>query len=202
LLSDVRYERLSGTQVLRDFVELPSQLFEHWISEPQVLARHARHFATGEPIPAALIERLAAARRFGQAYETVRYTASAMVDLAVHASPEPVDDVVAFEAEVLAQCELPPGVGINHRLPNFQHLFAGSSYASGYYVYLWAEVLDADAYNAFEETGDPFDREVAARVRRWIYSSGDSIEPQAAYRAFRGRDARLEPMLRKKGLLV
>ena len=203
LLSSVGYERLSGTNVLSDFVELPSQLFEHWMSEPAVLRRHARHVATGESIPDALIERLAAARRFGQGYETVRYTASALTDMAVHALPmgQLPDDVVAFEAQVLQQRGLPAGVGLNHRFSHFQHLFAGSGYAAGYYVYLWAEVLDADAYDAFVEAGDPFDAAVATRLQRHIYAAGDSVEPGATYAAFRGRAAQLEPMLKKRGLL-
>ncbi len=203
LLSSVGYERLSGTNVLRDFVELPSQLFEHWMSEPAVLRRHARHVGSGEPIPDALIERLAAARRFGQAYETVRYTASAMTDMAVHALPreQVPEDVVAFEAQVLRDRGLPPGVGLNHRFTHFQHLFAGSGYAAGYYVYLWAEVLDADAFDAFVDAGDPFDMGVATRLKRHIYAAGDSVEPGATYAAFRGRAAQIEPMLRKRGLL-
>jgi peptidyl-dipeptidase Dcp len=203
LLSSVGYERLSGTNVLRDFVELPSQLFEHWMSEPAVLRRHARHVVSGEPIPEALIERLAAARRFGQGFETVRYTASALTDLAVHALPreQVPDDVVAFEAQVLRERGLPPGVGLNHRFTHFQHLFAGSGYAAGYYVYLWAEVLDADAFDAFVEAGDPFDAGVAALLKRHIYAAGDSVEPGATYAAFRGRAAQIEPMLKKRGLL-
>jgi peptidyl-dipeptidase Dcp len=203
LLSSVGYERLSGTNVLSDFVELPSQLFEHWMSEPTVLRRHARHIGTGEAIPDVLIERLAAARRFGQGYETVRYTASALTDMAVHSLPQGrvPDDVVAFEAGVLRDRGLPAGVGINHRFTHFQHLFAGSGYAAGYYVYLWAEVLDADAYDAFVEAGDPFDAAVATRLKRHIYSAGDSVEPAATYLAFRGRAAQLEPMLKKRGLL-
>jgi peptidyl-dipeptidase Dcp len=203
LLSDVGYERLSGTNVLRDFVELPSQLFEHWTTEPEVLRRHARHVATGEPIPDALIERIKRARRFGQAYETVRYTASALTDLAVHALPRdrvPADPV-AFEAQVLQQRGLPPGVGVNHRFPHFQHLFYGSGYAAGYYVYLWAEVLDADAFDAFTEAGSAFDPAVAARLKQHVYAAGDSVEPGATYRAFRGREPRIESMLEKKGLL-
>jgi peptidyl-dipeptidase Dcp len=200
LLSDVGYSRLSGTKVLRDFVELPSQLFEHWAKEHVVLKKHARHAVTGEAIPDALIERIDAARTFGQGYETVRYTASAIVDMAAHESPEPVEDIVAFEARVMAERGLPHGVGLNHRLPHFQHLFSGSSYAAGYYVYLWAEVLDCDAYEAFVEAGDPFQPEVATNLKRWIYSSGNSIEPGAAFRAFRGRDPFLEPMLRDRGL--
>jgi peptidyl-dipeptidase Dcp len=203
LLSDVGYERLSGTNVLRDFVELPSQLFEHWMSEPAVLRRHARHVETGEPIPDAMIERLKRARRFGQGYETVRYAASALTDMAVHALPrgQTPADPVAFEAQVLRQRGLPPGVGINHRFTHFQHLFYGSGYAAGYYVYLWAEVLDADAFGAFEEAGDPFDAAVAARLLRHVYSAGDSVEPGATYAAFRGRAPRIEPMLEKRGLM-
>jgi peptidyl-dipeptidase Dcp len=204
LLSNVSYERLAGTSVLRDFVELPSQLFEHWMSEPAVLRQHARHVATGEPIPDALIRRLQAARLFGQGYETVRYTASALTDMAVHALPRAKvpADVVAFERQVLAERGLPPGVGLNHRYTHFQHLFSGSGYAAGYYVYLWAEVLDADAYDAFVEAGDPFAPEVAARLKRHIYAAGDSVEPGATFAAFRGRDPKIEPMLKKRGLLA
>jgi peptidyl-dipeptidase Dcp len=202
LLSDVTHERVSGTNVLRDFVELPSQLFEHWLEERQVLKRHARHHATGEPIPDDLIDRLEAARLFNQGYETVRYTASAMVDLAVHArAGGPPIDVVAFERAEWERLGVPAAVGVNHRLVHFQHLFSGSSYAAGYYVYLWAEVLDADGYDAFVEAGDPFHGETAQRLRRFVYGSGDSLEPGAAYRAFRGRDASVTPMLKGRGLL-
>lgn len=203
LLSDVTYERLSGTQVLRDFVELPSQIFEHWINEPEVLQRHARHHQTGEPIPPALVLRLQAAQRFNQGYETVRYTASAITDLAIHSmtQAEPPADICAWEAELLHAQGLPHGVGLNHRLVHFQHLFAGSSYASGYYVYLWAEVLDADGYGAFKEAGSPFDPVVAQALQRYIYGSGNSLEPGAAYAAFRGRPATVAPLLAKRGLV-
>lgn len=204
LLSDVTYERLSGTQVLRDFVELPSQIFEHWINEPEVLQRHARHYQTDAPIPAELVQRLKRAQQFNQGYETVRYTASAMADLAIHSltETEPPADVCAWEAGLLKQAGLPHGVGLNHRLVHFQHLFAGSSYAAGYYVYLWAEVLDADGYDAFTEAGSPFDPRVAQALQRYIYSSGNSLEPGAAYAAFRGRAATVQPLLKKRGLLA
>jgi peptidyl-dipeptidase Dcp len=204
LLSNVTYDRLSCTQVLRDFVELPSQIFEHWITEPEVLRRHARHWQTGAPIPDELIERMRKASQFNQGYETVRYTASAMVDMAVHSLPEaePPADLCRFEADYLQAQGLPHGVGLNHRLVHFQHLFASSGYAAGYYVYLWAEVLDADGYDAFVEAGSPFAPDVAARLLRHVYSAGNSVEPSATYRAFRGRDAQVMPLLKQRGLLA
>jgi peptidyl-dipeptidase Dcp len=203
LLSNVQFHRLSGTQVLRDFVELPSQLFEHWATEPEVLQRHARHWQTDAAIPVDLMQRLHLARQFNQGYETVRYTASALVDMAVHArtEAEPPTDLCAFEAELLQSLGLPPGVGLNHRLVHFQHLFASAGYAAGYYVYLWAEVLDADGYGAFTEAGSPFAPAVAARLRTHIYGSGNSVPPTDAYVAFRGRAATVQPLLLKRGLL-
>jgi peptidyl-dipeptidase Dcp len=204
LLSNVTFRRLSGTQVLRDFVELPSQIFEHWIMEPEVLNKHARHCHTGAAMPAELMQRMQRAHQFNQGYETVRYTASAMVDMAVHSlsDAEPPTDLCAFEAQFLQQQGLPHGVGVMHRLVHFQHLFASSAYAAGYYVYLWAEVLDADGYDAFVEAGNPFDAGVAERLHRHIYSAGNSVEPSQTYQAFRGRAARVEPLLRKRGLLA
>ena len=203
LLSNVTYDRLSCTQVLRDFVELPSQIFEHWITEPEVLKRHARHWQTGEPIPDELISRLHLSRQFNQGYETVRYTASALVDMAVHSltDAEPPADLCQFEADYLQAQGLPHGVGLNHRLVHFQHLFASSGYAAGYYVYLWAEVLDADGYDAFVEAGSPFDPGVAARLLRHVYGAGNSVDPAATYRAFRGRDPQVQPLLKQRGLV-
>lgn len=202
LLSSVEHERLAGTQVLRDFVELPSQLYEHWMAEPQVLKTFARHWQTDEPLPDALLAKLQAARQFGQGYETLRYTASAIVDLAAHALPAAPDDVVAFERETLDKWRLPVEVGLNHRLTHFQHLFSSAGYAAGYYVYLWAEVLDCDAFDAFVEAGNVFDAGVAARLRDCIYAVGNSREPGEAFRAFRGRDPVVEPMLKDRGLLT
>ena len=201
LLSQVHYSRLSGTHVLRDFVELPSQLYEHWGVEREVLRRHARHWQTGEALPEAWLDRLHAARRFGQAYETVRYTASAIVDLAIHQQRTPVPDIVAFEARLMAERGLPADAGMNHRLPHFQHLFSGDSYAAGYYVYLWAEVLEADAWEAFEEAGSAFDPGLAQRLKDCIYSRGNSVAPDAAFRDFRGRDPQVAAMLRGRGLI-
>jgi peptidyl-dipeptidase Dcp len=201
MLSDVTFEGLSGTKVLRDFVELPSQLFEHWILEPAVLKRHARHVRTGEPIPDDLIDRLKRSRQFNQGFETVGYTACALLDLELHARTDPDGiDITEFERVELQRIGMPPGTDPYHRLPHFQHLFAGSSYAAGYYVYMWAEVLDADGYEAFTETGDPFDPSTAARLLKYVFSAGNRVEPRAAYRAFRGRDAAVAPMLAKRGL--
>ena len=203
LLSNVNYETLSGTNVLRDFVELPSQIFEHWLDEPEVLRRHARHCVTGEAIPDALVARLQAARKFNQGYETVRYAASALMDLAAHALTDAdVPEIDVLERSVLERIGLPPAIGMMHRLAHFQHLFSDAGYAAGYYVYLWAEVLDADAYDAFVEAGDAFDPQVAERLRRCIYASGNSIEPGEAFRAFRGREPSTQPMLRQRGLLA
>ena len=202
LLSNVTYECVSGTNVLRDFVELPSQLFEHWLQEPAVLKRHARHYLTGEAIPDTLVAKLHEARQFNQGYETVRYTASALVDMAAHALTDPQGpDVVEFERAELQRLGLPDGIGLNHRLTHFQHLFSGSGYAAGYYVYLWAEVLDADGFDAFVEAGNPFDPGVAARLHKFIYSSGNSLEPSQAYQSFRGRAPTVRPMLEQRGLI-
>ena len=201
LLSNVTYERLSGTRVLRDFVELPSQLFEHWALEPEVLARHARHCVTGAPMPAALIERVLRARRFNQGFETVGFVSAALVDMHVHALTDVADlDIAAFERDALARLGTPAAIAPYHHLAHFQHLFAGN-YAAGYYVYLWAEVLDADGYGAFVEAGDPFDAATAERLLRYVYSRGGSLDPAEAYRAFRGRDATVRPLLAKRGLI-
>jgi peptidyl-dipeptidase Dcp len=200
LLSQVRYPSQSGTAVRRDFVEFPSQLFEHWIALPEILRRHARHYRTGAPIPQALIERLAAARTFNQGFATVEYAASALIDLELHeAPPEGTADPAAFERRFLAAIGMPREIGLRHRLPHFQHLFAGDGYAAGYYAYLWAEVLDADGFAAFAEKGDPFDPETAARLEQ-VYSAGDTRDPMDLYRAFRGRDPRIAPLLAQRGL--
>jgi peptidyl-dipeptidase Dcp len=173
------------------------------MSEPQVLRQHARHVQTNEPIPDDLIAKLQQARLFGQGYETVRYTASALTDMAAHTHPDPasVTDWSAFEAQVLRERGLPDAAGLNHRFAHFQHLFSSDSYAAGYYVYLWAEVLDADAFGAFDEAADPFAPEVAGRLKRWIYSSGNSVEPGEAFRSFRGRAPTIEPLLAQRGLV-
>jgi peptidyl-dipeptidase Dcp len=201
MLSKVRWERLSGTHVLADFVELPSQIFEHWAQERVVLERHALHHRTGAPMPGALLERIREARQFNQGFETVEYVACALVDMALHARSDADGvDIAAFEAQELARIGMPREIVMRHRLAHFAHLFAGEAYAAGYYVYMWAEVLDADGYDAFVEAGDPFDSATAARLLRYVYSAGGTLDPRAAYRAFRGRDPTVGPMLAKRGL--
>lgn len=201
MLSNVQYERLSGTAVLRDFVELPSQLFEHWLGEPEVLKKHARHITTGEPISDALIAKMKQARTFNQGFDAATFCASGLLDVRLHLREDMTGlDLAAFEREELARIDMPKQIYMRHRLPHFLHLFASAGYASQYYVYLWAEVLDADAFEAFTETGNAFDQATAKRLLQWIYSSGGSMPPMQAYEAFRGRAPTIEPMLKKKGL--
>ncbi|WP_395697669.1 M3 family metallopeptidase [Methylocella sp.] len=201
MLSDVTFPTLAGTNVARDFVEFPSQLYEHWLEQPELLRRYARHYATGEPIPEALIDKLIAARKFNQGFATLEYAASALVDLALHLDPNPEElDVVALERRELARLGMPDAVAMRHRTPHFQHIFSGESYSAGYYSYLWSEILDADGFEAFREAGDPFDPETARKLREHVYAAGDSADPEAAYAAFRGRAPTPEALLRKRGL--
>ena len=201
LLSDVTYPLLSGTSVARDFVEFPSQLYEHWLEQKEILRRFALHYHSGEPIPEALLERLLAARQFNQGFATVEYTASALVDLALHRQKPSEDlDIVAVEKDMLDALGMPKGIVMRHRTPHFAHVFSGDSYAAGYYSYLWSEVLDADGFEAFVETGNIFDAEVARKLRENVYAAGNRKEPDAAYLGFRGRAPSAEPLLKKRGL--
>ncbi|GJD57783.1 M3 family metallopeptidase [Methylobacterium dankookense] len=202
LLSDVTYPLLAGTAVSGDFVELPSQLYEHWLEQPEVLRAHARHHRTGEPMPENLLKKLLAARTFNQGFATVEYTASAIVDMTLHlsAAGEGGLDVLAFEAEALNRIAMPGEIGMRHRSPHFAHIFSGDGYAAGYYSYLWSEVLDADAFDAFKEAGDIFDPETAKRLRTYVYGAGNLRDPREAYTLFRGRLPSTGPLLRKRGL--
>jgi peptidyl-dipeptidase Dcp len=200
LLSRVRYRSQSGTAVRRDFVEFPSQIFEHWMSAPENLRRHARHYRSGAPMPEDLLHRLIAARNFNQGFATVEYTAAALFDLELHRDPPPEAlDIDSFEAAFCDRFGVPREIGLRHRPGHFQHLFAGGGYAAGYYAYLWAEVLDADGFAAFTEAGDAFDPELAARLKE-IYSAGDTRDPMELYRAFRGREPRIAALLAQRGL--
>jgi peptidyl-dipeptidase Dcp len=200
LLSDVTYPMISGTGVLTDFVELPSQLYEHWLEQPEILREFARHYKTGAAIPDAMIERLIAARTFNQGFTTVEYIASALVDLEFHSLPSAENlDVAAFEAKALAKIDMPAEIVMRHRPPHFAHVFSGGGYASAYYSYMWSEVLDADAFQAFRETGDVFDKTTARKLHDNIYAAGGSRDPAEAYRAFRGRLPSPDALLRKRG---
>jgi peptidyl-dipeptidase Dcp len=200
LLSRVRYRSQSGTAVLRDFVEFPSQIFEHWAAAPETLRQYARHYQTGEPLPEALLDKLLAARNFNQGFATVEYAACAMLDLELHRLADPQAlDIGRFEHDFLTRIGMPAEIGLRHRPAHFHHLFDGAGYAAGYYAYLWAEVLDADGFAAFSEAGDVFDPEVAARLKA-IYGAGDTQDPMALYRAFRGREPAIEPLLAQRGL--
>jgi len=201
LLSQVHFPRLSGTNVVRDFVELPSQLFEHWLEEPQVLERFARHYQTGESIPKDLLQKLLAARNYGQGFATVEFLASALIDMDFHTLPVGSDPKAA-QAQTLARIGMPEEIGPRHAAPHFTHIFGGDGYAAGYYAYLWSEVLDADGFKAFKEAHDPFDPATAHRLYKFIYSSGGTRDFAQAYRAFRGRDPHIEALLEGRGLLA
>jgi peptidyl-dipeptidase Dcp len=202
MLSNVTYPSLSGTSVFTDFVELPSQLYEHWQEQPQVLRQFARHYQTGEPLPDELLKRFIAARKFNQGFATVEFVASALIDLEFHTQPASASrDVRAFERAELEKIGMPAEIALRHRPQQFGHIFSGDHYASGYYSYMWSEVMDADAFGAFEEAGDIFDQATAKRLHDDIYSSGGSRDPEDAYIAFRGREPEPDALLRRRGLL-
>ena len=201
LLSDVRYGSLAGTSVSRDFVELPSQLYEHWFLTPEVMKTYCLHAETGEPIPDALIEKIKRAQTFNQGFATVEYTSSALVDLAFHSLEEPSEiDPLAFEKAELSRLGMPAEITMRHRTPHFSHVFSGDGYSAGYYSYLWSEVMDADAFNAFLEAGDVFAPELAGKLKRFIYAAGDTRDAAEAYRLFRGRLPTPDALLEKRGL--
>jgi peptidyl-dipeptidase Dcp len=200
LLSNVTYPTISCTSVLTDWVELPSQLYEHWFEQPEVLRRFARHYRTGEPIPEALVQKLLAAKNFDKGCDTLEYIASALVDLDLHLlmSADGLD-ISAFERKTLERIGMPEEIVMRHRPPHFGHVFSGSYYAAAYYSYMWSEVLDADAFAAFEEAGDIFDPGVAKKLREHVLSTGGSRDPAELYVAFRGRLPSADALLKKRG---
>ncbi len=202
LLSDVTYPFISGTSVARDFVELPSQLYEHWLGVPEILTTHARHHETGAPMPRDLVDRIIAAENFNQGFKTVEFTASALVDLEMHTiDAAAAFDGPAFETDVLARLGMPEAIIMRHRTPHFQHVFTGDGYSAGYYSYMWSEVMDADAFKAFEEAGDVFDPETSARLLAKVYAAGGSEPPEDAYTGFRGKLPEVEALLEQRGLV-
>lgn len=200
LLSAVEYPSLSGTSVARDYVELPSQVLEHWLSTPEVLERFALHVRTGRPIAADLVARLRRAETFNSGFQTVEYLASAIVDMKLHLAGDVAIDPRAFERETLAAVGMPAEIVMRHRIPHFNHIFADDGYSAGYYSYLWADTLAADAWEAFTESpGGAWDADVAGRFDRHVLSAGNTVDPAIGYRAFRGRDPQIDALLRQRG---
>jgi len=199
MLSDVTYQQISGTSVARDFVELPSQLYEHWLEVPEVLQEFATHAETGEPMPKDLLDRLLAATTYDMGFQTVEYVASALVDLSFHDAEAPTDPMQR-QAEVLEEIGMPHAIPMRHATPHFAHVFAGDGYSSGYYSYMWSEVMDADAFDAFTEAGGPFDPEMARKLEQHILSAGGSEEAADLYVAFRGAMPDATALLRGRGL--
>jgi peptidyl-dipeptidase Dcp len=199
LNSSVSYPSLSGTAVPRDYVEFPSQILERWLSTPQVLNRFALHYQTGQPIPAALVEKIERASRFNQGFATVEYLSSALVDMKLHLAGDQTIDPKAFERDTLAALGMPREIVMRHRTPHFNHVFAGDGYSAGYYSYLWSDTISADAYEAFTEAGGPYDKAVAQRLVAHVFSVGNTVDPAEGYRAFRGKDPGIGALMRKRG---
>lgn len=202
LSSNVTYPSLSGTNVARDYVEFPSQILEHWVSTPEILSNFALHYQTGKPIPDALVQKIKKADTFNQGFATTEYLSSALVDMKLHLAGDQKIDPDAFERQTLAALGMPNELVMRHRTPQFGHVFASDGYSAGYYSYLWSDVLTADAFGAFTEAGGPYDRKVGARLKKYIFSVGNTIDPAEAYRKFRGRDPNVNALMKKRGFPV
>jgi peptidyl-dipeptidase Dcp len=202
LLSDVTYPSLSGTSVARDYVEFPSQLLEHWLSTPEVLNRFALHFETGEALPQGLVDKIKQAQRFNLGFATVEYLATALIDMKLHLAGEAPIDPHHFEQATLAELGMPEQIVMRHRTPQLSHVFAGDAYSAGYYSYLWADAITADAFEAFSSAAGAYDHEVAARLLQHVFRAGNTVDPATAYRAFRGKDPGIAALMRKRGFPV
>jgi peptidyl-dipeptidase Dcp len=202
LSSNVTYPSLSGTSVATDYVEFPSQILERWISTPEVLQKFAVHYQTGKPIPQNLVDRIERASAFNQGFATVEYLASALIDMKMHLAGSQKIDPDAFERKTLSELGMPGEIVMRHRTPQFGHVFSSDGYSAGYYSYIWSDVISADAYDAFVEAGGPYNKAVAARLRKYVFSVGNTIDPADAYRTFRGRDPKIEALMRKRGFPV
>jgi peptidyl-dipeptidase Dcp len=200
MLSDVKYAYISGTSVARDFVELPSQLYEHWLSVPSVLEKFAIHAETNKAIPKDLLEKLLKAENYDQGFSTVEYVSSALVDLAFHNEPL-TKNPMQKQKEVLDRIKMPAEITMRHATPHFAHIFSGDGYSSGYYSYMWSEVMDADAFEAFNEINDPFSPDIAHSLEKHIYSAGGSLPADELYMNFRGSMPKVEALLKGRGLL-
>jgi peptidyl-dipeptidase Dcp len=199
LCSRVEYPSLAGTNVARDYVEFPSQVLEHWLATPEVLDRFALHHETGKPMPRELVAKIERAKRFNEGFRTVEFLASALIDMKLHLATDGVSDPAAFERDTLAALRMPREIVMRHRTPQFLHVFADDGYSAGYYSYLWADVITADAWEAFTEAGGPWNEAVAARLLEHVLAVGNTVPPEEGYRAFRGRDPSTEALMRKRG---
>jgi peptidyl-dipeptidase Dcp len=202
LSSNVTYPTLSGTNVVRDYVEFPSQLLEHWLSTPEVLSKFALHYQTGKPIPSSLVERIEKASTFNEGFATTEYLSSALIDMKIHLADASNIDPDKFEKETLDALGMPKELVMRHRTPQFGHVFSGDGYSAGYYSYLWSDVLTADAYEAFVEGKGPYDKEVAQRLIKYVFSVGNTIDPEIGFKSFRGHDAKTDALMRKRGFPV
>lgn len=199
LSSNVTYPTLSGTNVARDYVEFPSQLLEHWLSTPEVLQKYAVHYQTGKPIPQSLVDKIKAASTFNQGFATTEYLASALIDMKLHLAGSQKIDPDKFERETLAALGMPKELVMRHRTPQFAHAFGSDGYSAGYYSYLWSDVITADSFGAFTEGKGPYDKEVGKRLVNYVFSIGNTMDPADAYRKFRGRDPKVEALMKKRG---
>ncbi|WP_210518537.1 M3 family metallopeptidase [Hymenobacter terricola] len=202
LSSNVTYPTLSGTSVVRDYVEFPSQLLENWLATPEVLNKFALHYQTGQPIPAALVARINKASTFNEGFATTEFLASALIDMKLHLAGSQKIDPDKFERETLAQMGMPHELVMRHRTPQFSHVFSSDGYSAGYYSYLWSVVLAADAFSAFTEASGPYDKTVAARLRQNVFTVGNTVDPAVGYRAFRGRDPKIDALMKERGFPV
>jgi peptidyl-dipeptidase Dcp len=202
LASNVTYPSLSGTNVVRDYVEFPSQLLERWLPTPEVLQRFALHYKTGQPIPQALVDKINKASTFNQGFATTEYLASAFIDMKLHLAGNKEIDPDAFEKETLAALGMPSEIVMRHRTPQFAHIFSSDGYSAGYYSYLWSDVITADAFEAFTEAKGPYDKAVAERLRKNVFSVGNTIDPEIGYRNFRGREPKIDALMKKRGFPV
>jgi peptidyl-dipeptidase Dcp len=185
--------------VVRDYVEFPSQLLENWLPTPEVLNRFALHYQTGKPIPQVLVDRINKASTFNEGFATTEFLASALVDMKLHLAGDQKIDPDKFERETLAELGMPHELVMRHRTPQFSHVFSSDGYSAGYYSYLWSVVLAADGFSAFTEAGGPYDKAVAARLRQHVYTVGNTVDPAVGYRAFRGRDPKVDALMKQRG---
>jgi peptidyl-dipeptidase Dcp len=192
---------LAGTNVARDYVEFPSQILERWLSTPEVLQKYALHYKTNQPMPKSLLAKIENASKFNIGFDTVEYLSSALVDMKMHMTTAEIDPD-KFEKQTLAELGMPSEIVMRHRIPQFGHLFSDDSYSAGYYSYLWADVISADAWEAFVEGKGAYDKEVGQKLLKHVFSSGNTTDQAEAFRSFRGRDAKVDALMRARNFPI